>query len=77
MCNTTKQNYSVKDTSTTTRLTLLNATLHIAPIELHKTKQLPPASLPVAENHGRHTYLHFDLSFYVVQTFVFKRRPFA
>ena len=39
-----KQNYSVKATSTTTRLTLLNATLHIAPIELHKTKQLPPAS---------------------------------
>ena len=38
-----KQNYSVQATSTTTCLTPLNTTLNIAPVELHKTKQLPPA----------------------------------
>ena len=42
MCFTTKK-YSVHSTSTTTRLTTLNTTLPIAPIELHKTKQLSPA----------------------------------
>ena len=42
MCNTTKKNYSVQDKYTTTRLILLNTTLPIAPVELHKTKQLPP-----------------------------------
>ena len=43
-CVTTqKQNYSFQATSTPTRLTQLNATLPIAPVELHKTKQLPPA----------------------------------
>ena len=26
---------------------------------------------------GHHTYLHVDISFYVVHTFVFKRRPDA
>ena len=36
-----KQNDSVQATSTTTRLTPLNTTLHIAPFEFHKTKQLP------------------------------------
>ena len=35
-----KQNYSVKDTSTTTCLTPLNTTLPILPIELHTTKKL-------------------------------------
>ena len=43
MCNTTKKENSVQATSTTTRLTPLNNTLPIAPVELHKTKQLPPA----------------------------------
>ena len=38
-----KKHYSVQDTSTTTRLTPLNTTLHIAPVELHKTKKLPQA----------------------------------
>ena len=38
-----KQSYSVQDTSTPPRLTPLNTTLHIAPVELHKTKQLPLA----------------------------------
>ena len=38
-----KQNYSVYDTSTLPRMTPLNTALPIAPIELHKTKQLPPA----------------------------------
>ena len=38
-----KINYSVQATSTTTRLTPLNTTLTIAPVELHKTKQLPSA----------------------------------
>ena len=42
MCNTTKKNYSVQDTSTTTCLTPLNETLPIAPVELHKIKQFPP-----------------------------------
>ena len=43
MCNTTIFFYSVKATSTPTSLTLLNTTLHIASVELHKIKQLPPA----------------------------------
>ena len=43
MCNTTKNNYSLQATSTPTRLTLLNSTLPIAPVELHKTKPLTPA----------------------------------
>ena len=42
MCNTTKTNYSVQATYTTTHLTPLNTKLHISPVELHKTKQLPP-----------------------------------
>ena len=42
MCNTTKNNYSVQATSTITGLTPLNNALPIAPVELHKTKQLPP-----------------------------------
>ena len=42
-CVTPKeQNYSVQATSTTTCQTPLNITLPIAPVELHKTKQLPP-----------------------------------
>ena len=35
-----KQNYSVQSTSTTTHLTPLNATLHIAYVKLHKTTKL-------------------------------------
>ena len=42
VCNTTKNSYSVQTTFTTTSLTPLNTTLPIAPVELHKTKQLPP-----------------------------------
>ena len=38
-----KQNYSVQATSTTTRLTPLNTTRPIAPVKVHKTKQLPLA----------------------------------
>ena len=38
-----KKNYIVHTTSTTTRLTPLKTTLPIAPVELHKTEQLPPA----------------------------------
>ena len=38
-----KKNYIFHDTSTPTHLTPLNTTLHIAPVELHKTKQLPTA----------------------------------
>ena len=38
-----KKNYSVQATSTTTSLTPLNATLPIAPVELHTTKKLLPA----------------------------------
>ena len=38
-----KQNYSVQATYTPTSLTLLNTTLPIAPVELHKIKQLPTA----------------------------------
>ena len=37
-----KQNYSFQVISTTTRLTPLNATLPIAPVELHTTQKLPP-----------------------------------
>ena len=40
MCNTMKKNYSVQATSKTTRLTPLNTTIPISPIELHTTKQL-------------------------------------
>ena len=36
-----KQNYSVKDTYTTTHLTPLNDTFPISPVELHTTKKLP------------------------------------
>ena len=43
MCNTTKKNYSVQETSTTTNLTPLNAKLPIAYVVLYTTKQLPPA----------------------------------
>ena len=43
MCNTTKKNYSVQDTSTTTLLTPLNATLPISPVELHATTKIRPA----------------------------------
>ena len=39
----TKQNYSVHSTSTITPLTPLDTALPIVPVELHKTKQLPPA----------------------------------
>ena len=38
-----KQNYSVQATYTPTRLTPLSTKLPIAPVELHKTKQLTPA----------------------------------
>ena len=38
-----KQNCSVQATYTPPRLTPLNTTLPIASVELHKTKQLPPA----------------------------------
>ena len=41
MCNTTKNNYSVQATSTTTHLTPFKATLPIAPVELHTTKKNP------------------------------------
>ena len=43
MYKTTKKNYSVQAKSTTTRLKPSNATLTIAPVELHTTKKLPPA----------------------------------
>ena len=36
-----KNNYSVQATYTTTRLTSLNTTINIAPVELYTTKQLP------------------------------------
>ena len=42
-CVTPKNNYSVQATSTTTCLTPSNTTLSIAPVELHRTKQLPLA----------------------------------
>ena len=42
MCNTTKKYYSVLATYTSTLLTPLNTILPIVPVELHKTKQLPP-----------------------------------
>ena len=35
-----KKNYSVQSTSSSPRLTLLNTTLPVAPVELNKTKQL-------------------------------------
>ena len=41
MCNTTKKNYSVQATTIPTSLKSLNTKLPIAPVELHKTKQLP------------------------------------
>ena len=37
-----KQNYSVQATYTPPRLTTLNTTLPIVPVELHKTTKLPP-----------------------------------
>ena len=37
-----KKNYSVQASSKTTRLTPLNTTLPIVPVELHTKKQLPP-----------------------------------
>ena len=37
-----KQNYCVQVTSKPPHLTLLNTNLRIAPVELHKTKKLPP-----------------------------------
>ena len=43
MCNTKKKNYSVQATYAPTFLTPLNTTIAIVPIELHKTKKLPPA----------------------------------
>ena len=43
MSNTTKTKYSVQATLTLTRLTLLNNTIPIAPVELHITKKLLPA----------------------------------
>ena len=42
MCNTTKINFSVHATSTPPRLTPLNTTLPIAPVELHTTTKLRP-----------------------------------
>ena len=41
MCNTLEKNYSVQVTSTPPRLTLLNTTLPIAPVESQKTTKLP------------------------------------
>ena len=38
-----KQNYSVQATFTPPRLTSLITTLHISPVYLHTTEQLPPA----------------------------------
>ena len=38
-----KQNYSVQAIYETTCFIPLNTTLPIAPVEIHKTKQLPPA----------------------------------
>ena len=43
MCNTTKAKLQCSAISTTNRLTSLNATLSMAPVELHRTKQLPPS----------------------------------
>ena len=43
MCNTTKKNYSVQATFTTTHLAPLNATLPITPVELNTTSKIPPA----------------------------------
>ena len=40
-CVTQQQNYSVQAKSTPSRLTPLNTTLSIAPVELHKTKNYP------------------------------------
>ena len=37
-----KQNYIVQATHTPPFLTLLNTTLHAAPVELHTTNKLPP-----------------------------------
>ena len=38
-----EKNYSVQATYTTTRLTPINTTLPIAPVELDTTTKLPPA----------------------------------
>ena len=43
MCNTTGKNYCVQATSATTHLVPLNATIPVLSVELHKTKQFPPA----------------------------------
>ena len=43
MCNTTKKNYSVQTTSTTTNLAPLNAKLTIVYVELHTKNELTPA----------------------------------
>ena len=37
-----KKTYSVQTTYTPPHFTLLNITLHIAPVELHRTTKLPP-----------------------------------
>ena len=42
-CVTPRKNCSFQARSKTTRLTPLNATLPIEPVELHTTKKLPPA----------------------------------
>ena len=53
-----KQNYSVQATSKTTILTTLNATIPIAPVELHTTKKLPPAGKEYLcfQIHGRSSH---------------------
>ena len=43
MWNTTKKIYSVHSTSKTTHLTLLNATITIASVDLHTKNELNPA----------------------------------
>ena len=43
-CVTPRGEYSAQDTSTTTGLKPLNATLHIVSVELNTTTKLPPAS---------------------------------
>ena len=58
MRNTTKKNYSVQDTSTTTGLKPLNTTLPLSPAELHTTTKLPPAGKEYLcfQIHGRSSY---------------------
>ena len=43
MCNTTKKNHNVQDTTTPTHLIPLNATLPIPSMKLYTTTKLPPA----------------------------------